>query len=69
MAAAEAMLPLAGITLIEIYKGDEIPPGHRGMTLRFTFRAADRTLTAAEIEAGQKKLVDTLSKKLGARQR
>ncbi len=68
-AAAEAMLPLAGITLIEIYKGDEIPPGHRGMTLRFTFRAADRTLTAAEIEAGQKKLVDTLSKKLGARQR
>ncbi|MEE3151194.1 MAG: phenylalanine--tRNA ligase subunit beta [Acidobacteriota bacterium] len=68
-AAAEAMLPLAGITLIEIYKGDEIPPGHRGMTLRFTFRAADRTLTSAEIEAGQKKLVDTLSKKLGARQR
>ncbi|HJN48062.1 MAG TPA: phenylalanine--tRNA ligase subunit beta [Acidobacteriota bacterium] len=68
-AAAEAMLPLAGITLIEIYEGDEIPPGHRGMTLRFTFRAADRTLTAAEIEAGQKKLVDTLSKKLGARQR
>ena len=68
-AAAEAMLPLASITLIEIYKGDEIPPGHRGMTLRFTFRAADRTLTAAEIEAGQKKLVDTLSKKLGARQR
>ena len=69
VAAAEAMLPLASITLIEIYKGDEIPPGHRGMTLRFTFRAADRTLTAAEIEAGQKKLVDTLSKKLGARQR
>ena len=69
VAAAEAMLPLAGITLIEIYKGDEIPPGHRGMTLRFTFRAADRTLTSAEIEAGQKKLVDTLSKKLGARQR
>ena len=69
VAAAEAMLPLAGITLIEIYKGDEIPPGHRGMTLRFTFRAADRTLTSAEIEAGQKKLVDILSKKLGARQR
>lgn len=69
VAAAKAMLPLAGITLIEIYKGDEIPPGHRGMTLRFTFRAADRTLTAAEIEAGQKKLVDILSKKLGARQR
>ena len=39
------------------------------MTLRFPLRAADRTLTAAEIEAGQKKLVDTLSKKLGARQR
>jgi len=69
LTAAEAKLPLAGITLIEIYKGDEIPPGHRGMTLRFTFRADDRTLTAPEIDAGQKKLVDTLSKKLGARQR
>ena len=69
LTAAEAKLPLAGITLIEIYKGDEIPPGHRGMTLRFTFRADDRTLTAPEIDAGQKKLVNTLSKKLGARQR
>ncbi len=69
MTAAEAKLPLASIALIEIYKGDEIPPGHRGMTIRFTFRADDRTLTAAEIDEGQKKLVDTLAKKLTAHQR
>ena len=69
VAAAEAKLPLASIALIEIYSGNEIPPEHRGMTLRFIFRADDRTLTAAEIDAGQKKLVDTLTKKLAAHQR
>ena len=69
LTAAEAKLPLASIALIEIYSGDEIPPEHRGMTIRFTFRADDRTLTAAEIDAGQKKLVDTLAKKLAAHQR
>lgn len=68
-AAAETNLPLADISLIEIYNGDEIPPGHRGMTLRFTFRADDRTLTATEIDTGHKKLMEALAKTLAARQR
>ena len=68
-AAAAADLPLAGVSLVEIYSGDEIPPGHRGLTLRFTFRADDRTLTAEEIDAGQKNLVEALGEALDARQR
>ncbi len=68
-AAAAADLPLAGVSLVEIYSGDEIPPGHRGLTLRFTFRADDRTLTAEEIDAGQKNLVEALGGALDARQR
>ena len=68
-AAAAADLPLASVSLVEIYAGDEIPPAHRGLTLRFTFRADDRTLTAEEIDASQKNLVEALVETLGARQR
>lgn len=68
-AAAAANLPLIGVSLVEIYAGDEIPPGHRGLTLRFTFRSDDRTLTREEIDAGQQRLVEALCETLGARQR
>jgi len=68
-AAENASLPLAGTSLVEIYEGDEIPADSRGMTVRFLFRAADRTLTAEEIDAGQRTLVDTLVSSCGARQR
>ena len=68
-AASTAEVPLAGVALVEIYAGEEIPPGHRGVTLRFTFRADDRTLTADEIDAGQNALVGALAEALGARQR
>jgi phenylalanyl-tRNA synthetase beta chain len=62
-------LPLASLSLVEIYVGEEIPPDSRGMTLRFVFRADDRTLTAEEIDAGQRTLVDALARAHGARQR
>jgi len=68
-AAASADLPLVAVSLVEIYEGEEIPDGERGMTLRFLFRAADRTLTADEIDAGQKSLVASLADACGARQR
>ena len=59
-AAENANVPLVSVSLVEIYEGEEIPRDHRGMTLRFLFRAADRTLTAGEIDSGQQVLVDTL---------
>ncbi|MGD8330135.1 MAG: phenylalanine--tRNA ligase subunit beta [Acidobacteriota bacterium] len=68
-AAQSAQLPLAGISLVEIYEGEEIPADSRGMTVRFLFRADDHTLTADEIDAGQGLLIDALGKNCGARQR
>jgi len=67
--AAAADLPLAQVSLVEIYEGEEIPADSRGMTLRFLFRAADRTLTAEEMDAAQRRLVDSLQKNCHARRR
>ena len=59
-AAEDADVPLVSVSLVEIYQGEEIPSDHRGMTLRFLFRATDRTLTADEIDCGQQALVEAL---------
>lgn len=68
-AATGADLPLADSALVEVYEGDEIPANSRGMTLRFVFRADDRTLTADEIDAGEKLLVERLAEACDARRR
>ncbi len=67
--AADQGLPLATLTLVEVYVGEEIPPDARGLTLRFGFRADDRTLTADEIDAAQRALVGALTTAHDARQR
>ncbi len=68
-AADEASLPLFSLSLVEIYTGDEIPADSRGLTLRFLFRATDRTLTADEIDAAQQALIEALAKAHGAQRR
>ena len=68
-AAAGDGLPLEGLELLEIYRGDEIPAGNRGLTLRFAYRAEDRTLTAEEIDGAHGSLAATLQERLDARRR
>lgn len=68
-AANSARLPLAAASLVEVYEGDEIPDDSRGMTLRFVFRAGDRTLTANEIDAAQEVLVKRLIEACNAHRR
>jgi phenylalanyl-tRNA synthetase beta chain len=67
--ADDDAIPLADLSLVEVYRGDEIPAESRGMTLRFLFRAADRTLTAEEIDRGQRRLVDSLIRHCDAQRR
>ena len=67
--AEGAELPLAGVEVVEIYRGDEIPPGHRSLTLRFTYRSDDRTLRAEEIDAAHQALTDALESDLNAQRR
>jgi len=62
-------LPLAALELVEIYEGSEIPSDQRSLTLRFTYRADDRTLTADEIDGAHGVLTEALTSRLDARQR
>ena len=62
-------LPLESIRLVDVYEGDDLPAGTVAMTLRLTYRAGDRTLTATEVEAAHEKLVSHLESAVGARRR
>jgi phenylalanyl-tRNA synthetase beta chain len=49
------------VRVLEEYRGEKRPAGRKGMLWSFTYRAADRTLTDAEVQ----KLHDELVEKLG----
>lgn len=65
---------IAPVTLAEIrefdrYQGKGIPDGKVSLSLRLTFRAADRTLTDPEVQAAMERIVAALTNQLGAIQR
>ena len=62
-------IPLAELRLLDLYSGGDVPDGRLAATLRLTYRANDRTLTAEEIEAAQERVVDHLERCLGAARR
>ena len=62
-------LPLETHELVDVYVGDDLPAGHRSLTLRLVYRAAERTLTSEEIEDAHQAVVDHLQASLGASQR
>lgn len=49
--------------LLEIYEGDDLPEGKKSITLRFVFRAPDRTLSSEEGDELRKKILEKLEKK------
>ena len=74
-AAVEAVLlganepVLERIDLLSQFYGDNVPPGHRSLTWRLTFRHPERTLREKEVEARRDKLLRALETHLGVRQR
>ncbi len=53
------------ITLIDMYKGKQIPEGKQGFLYRIEYRDDSRTLTDREVEELHKKIKQNLSSKLG----
>nr|MBA3659299.1 hypothetical protein [Gemmatimonadales bacterium] len=51
------------------YRGPELPPGTRSVAFRLTFRAADRTLRDAEVDADEAAILDALATAFGVRRR
>jgi phenylalanyl-tRNA synthetase beta chain len=60
---------LASVREFDRYQGTGIPDGHVSLSIRLTFRALDRTLTDAEVQAATSAVLQALQHAHGAVQR
>lgn len=58
---------LEEITLFDVYEGAPVPAGHRSLAYALTFRSAERTLAADEVEARVAVIRDALRVRLRAK--
>ena len=56
---------LAGLELFDLYSGEGIDPGMKGISLALTFQSPSRTLDDAEINTALSVILDSLAGKLG----
>lgn len=63
---AEAGANLERLELVDEYRGPQVPPGHRSLALRLTFRDPARTLTAEDVTGVVESVVRRLQETLGA---
>jgi phenylalanyl-tRNA synthetase beta chain len=57
---------LERVDLFDVFHGQSIPQGQKSMAYAFTYRHAERTLTDAEVNAAQEKVVEAFRKELQA---
>ena len=48
---------LESVELFDVFRGKNVPAGQKSVAYAFTYRAVDKTLTDAEVNAAQDKLV------------
>ena len=54
------------VLLFDVYSGKQVPPGKKSLAYRLTFQSEDHTLTDAEVDGIQRKILAKLSDELGA---
>jgi phenylalanyl-tRNA synthetase beta chain len=66
-AAARELGPdfLVEVAVFDVYRGESIPAGKKSMAFAFQYRAVERTLTEAEVEAAHARVVDGLVARFG----
>jgi phenylalanyl-tRNA synthetase beta chain len=64
--AAARIADYAGVVLVGVYEGSNIPEAKRSVTFRVEYRAPERTLRDEEVEERQRKLIDLLLRKFAA---
>ena len=57
---------LENVELFDVFRGKNVPAGQKSVAYAFTYRAADKTLTDAEVNAAHDKLVADFKQKLQA---
>ena len=60
---------LADVTLFDLYEGEQIPAGKKSLAYHLTFQSASKTLTDKEVGKVRQRIVDQLSRQLGAKLR
>jgi phenylalanyl-tRNA synthetase beta chain len=58
---------LENVVIFDIYQGKEIPEGKKSIGLRFSYRAADRTLTDIEINSVHDRIIRNIVKLTNAK--
>jgi phenylalanyl-tRNA synthetase beta chain len=64
---AEQIADCAGVRLVGVYEGENIPADERSVTLRLEYRSDERTLRDEEVEERHRKLIDLLIEKFSAK--
>jgi phenylalanyl-tRNA synthetase beta chain len=57
---------LENVDLFDVFRGKNVPVGQKSVAYAFTYRAADKTLTDAEVNAAHDKLVAQFKQALQA---
>jgi len=57
---------LEAVELFDVFRGKHVPDGQKSLAYAFTYRAADKTLTDAEVNAAHERVVEQLRQKLAA---
>ena len=57
---------LETVELFDVFRGKNVPAGQKSLAYAFTYRAADKTLTDADVNGAHAKAVDALKQKLSA---
>jgi phenylalanyl-tRNA synthetase beta chain len=64
---ARAGVPLVGVRLFDVYRGDSIPAGTKSLAYALSYQSAAKTLTEKEIDQAHKKVEGRLRHALDAR--
>ena len=60
---------LETVELFDVFRGKNVPEGHKSLAYAFTYRAVDKTLTEAEVNASHTKIVEACKAQLQAAMR
>jgi len=57
---------LESVELFDVFRGKNVPDGQKSLAYAFTYRAADKTLTDADVNSAHEKIVEALKSQLKA---
>ena len=60
---------LAGVSVFDLFRGGDVPDGHRSVGFRLRFQSGRRTLTDAAVDRAVRRLVQRLKEELGVEPR